>query len=1419
MKDLLHAIIDSLRDLFWFCGIMLLFVFIYAVVGRQIFDGRLTFPDDNGDMVRTRWHFDSFSWSLVTVFQVMSSQHWYYVLQDCVHAIGWPGAVYVVSLYVIGNWLVLSLFLALMLGNFEKAHHHQHPMHHRDKKLKLPPAPDGISESLHYDQGPIGPPGKPPTTLPPRTPRRQRSTTIWQRIQSYFDTWQGEDPNPITVVSTTTPSAPPSRPGSLPPSPKNSKGKGSSQRTGTSVGEARTANDESLELYGVSIDAIPTATDRERARRAGLMSMEDMMAAVLEQDDAKRESVVVTSSGSIDPDEVSPTSTAQQMIADAHAHDTAIINPNDGLTDSAPLTTRHLPRRPITFGTDSSDTTNNDTNNEEEKRRDNVFESSIATMDDGSSVSVTSPILDTLVKDVSSPSTSSLSVSFAPLPSSSIDESNEPLARAPPALTRSASKLPPPLPSTLPPLTEVTPMPVVQAVTDTKPLEVEASPPSLVRQPSKRAPPPLPTSGASVTTPATDNVDSPPSLIRQPSKRVPPPLPASTPQLAVETVAEPSSVSSAIEPHVAPIIAALETPTPTTPTKRAPPLPRSDTKAALESTLPTPTTSIDAPPPFPTILDRPPTSIQDTSPSPSISIDASPTTKVPSKKHTRALSRASTMLVADDPSLADLLSNDFLAPEPEPTAAMIVSPLPPFPQELLDRAQSLTLATPLLSSPAPSASPRSSSLSPHTNNGTASPQYPGLSTLGLSLPDVLLHSPVPPVVPSPSFSTIIGSDATDVSPLATPIDDDNKSLDTNKQPKVSFANLPPPPFPEVLTTTLPVDTTLPPALPPPRRPSVVASMTSLPPPPIPSVAPPAPPPPPVVPPLPSQAVVDEATTSPARPPVPPTLPRSFSNRRLSTTPVPTTPSPTPPSIEIPASTPSTLASVVIPPVIVTSVASKVPIVISRATPPPLPRSNTSSALLPATPSTPMIASTSMVPSPAHVATTASIETKDQPPSLTRARTKPPPLPTSTSPSESTPSSPTSDSPSAVATSPSATPPTPATVQRRPSVSSSTAAPPAKTAPTPNTFTPPRRTSIRGAAKQSPTTVSPAKSIPTTPGVAAKSTGSRTGGALATAAKKATPTSISSSSGSTTGSVPTLNRASSSSVGSTVRGKMGTRAPLSRRPLPQLPSSSSLLSSSTGSQKKSTTGATGSTKKPTTTTATATSVGAKKAPPPLPPPPPPPHAPPPPLPSTPPPALPSNTSMQVNSPSSSVVGGGSVTSLSPTSAVSVEPAMRLIITDEESKLVDANGSTIRFSDDTMNTRTIPRDISDDSLTIQSSLGRNSSSDNGNSISHGRGSATLASLFVDPHKNKHGDIQLNGKHGNGHGSSHGSKPHKKTAPLTTTIPHHRRAGQSLFTRSGGVHHAPLQGRSLCCMWSSNPLRVKVDAIVSHRWFNLL
>eukprot|EP00898_Chlorokybus_atmophyticus_P005588 jgi/Chlat1/602/Chrsp103S00955 len=83
--------------------IVIILLFVYALLGMQLFGGKMNFPEG-----LPRHNFDTFFWASITDA----------VMHDGMRAAGRGVAIYFVSLVALGNWLILNLFIAILLSNF-----------------------------------------------------------------------------------------------------------------------------------------------------------------------------------------------------------------------------------------------------------------------------------------------------------------------------------------------------------------------------------------------------------------------------------------------------------------------------------------------------------------------------------------------------------------------------------------------------------------------------------------------------------------------------------------------------------------------------------------------------------------------------------------------------------------------------------------------------------------------------------------------------------------------------------------------------------------------------------------------------------------------------------------------------------------------------------------------------------------------------------------------------------------------------------------------------------------------------------------------------------------------------------------------------------------------------------------------------
>ena len=114
MLTLMEVIANTIGS-FGYIGLMLLIIMlIYALFGMTIFAGRWNYPDG-----LPRPNFDSFNNAFISVFQLLTVENWPVLLYAGLRNQFQPlVALYCISFLMIGNYILLNMFLAIMLDSF-----------------------------------------------------------------------------------------------------------------------------------------------------------------------------------------------------------------------------------------------------------------------------------------------------------------------------------------------------------------------------------------------------------------------------------------------------------------------------------------------------------------------------------------------------------------------------------------------------------------------------------------------------------------------------------------------------------------------------------------------------------------------------------------------------------------------------------------------------------------------------------------------------------------------------------------------------------------------------------------------------------------------------------------------------------------------------------------------------------------------------------------------------------------------------------------------------------------------------------------------------------------------------------------------------------------------------------------------------
>jgi len=116
MGNLVKSLVNSIASINALLVLLILFIFIFALLGMQIFGGRFKNEESRGT-------FNNFGQSCLTVFQILTGEDWNVVMYDGIEAyggikgMGAIAALYFIILFVAGNFILLNVFLAIAVDN------------------------------------------------------------------------------------------------------------------------------------------------------------------------------------------------------------------------------------------------------------------------------------------------------------------------------------------------------------------------------------------------------------------------------------------------------------------------------------------------------------------------------------------------------------------------------------------------------------------------------------------------------------------------------------------------------------------------------------------------------------------------------------------------------------------------------------------------------------------------------------------------------------------------------------------------------------------------------------------------------------------------------------------------------------------------------------------------------------------------------------------------------------------------------------------------------------------------------------------------------------------------------------------------------------------------------------------------------
>ncbi|XP_073492514.1 voltage-dependent T-type calcium channel subunit alpha-1H isoform X2 [Aquarana catesbeiana] len=119
LRRQLVVLMKTMDNVATFCMLLMLFIFIFSILGMHLFGCKFTLRTDSGDTVTDRKNFDSLLWAIVTVFQILTQEDWNMVLYNGMASTSSWAALYFVALMTFGNYVLFNLLVAILVEGFQ----------------------------------------------------------------------------------------------------------------------------------------------------------------------------------------------------------------------------------------------------------------------------------------------------------------------------------------------------------------------------------------------------------------------------------------------------------------------------------------------------------------------------------------------------------------------------------------------------------------------------------------------------------------------------------------------------------------------------------------------------------------------------------------------------------------------------------------------------------------------------------------------------------------------------------------------------------------------------------------------------------------------------------------------------------------------------------------------------------------------------------------------------------------------------------------------------------------------------------------------------------------------------------------------------------------------------------------------------
>jgi len=126
MKLLGAAVLNSISDVLNLVVILLVFLFMFGILGIELFGNKWKEFEDAGSEFRGQWSFGrGFYWSFLTVFQVITGDAWNDIMSDAVMVTSQWSVLFFFSAVCFGSFVLLNIFIAILLAQMGAQDHTQ----------------------------------------------------------------------------------------------------------------------------------------------------------------------------------------------------------------------------------------------------------------------------------------------------------------------------------------------------------------------------------------------------------------------------------------------------------------------------------------------------------------------------------------------------------------------------------------------------------------------------------------------------------------------------------------------------------------------------------------------------------------------------------------------------------------------------------------------------------------------------------------------------------------------------------------------------------------------------------------------------------------------------------------------------------------------------------------------------------------------------------------------------------------------------------------------------------------------------------------------------------------------------------------------------------------------------------------------